>query len=46
VPPLPFAQAPKLTVQLHDVTTPYCWGAQYSAPAGRNGTDQFKDKGD
>ncbi|MCC6764317.1 MAG: cellulase family glycosylhydrolase [Deltaproteobacteria bacterium] len=46
LPPLPFAQASKVTVQLRNDSSPSCWEATYSAPARRNEADQFKDRGD
>jgi hypothetical protein len=43
IPSLPLAQP--LTVQLVNGTNT-CWAATYSAPALRNDTGRFKDKGD
>jgi endoglycosylceramidase len=45
LPGLPFAQSPKLTVQLRSSTGP-CWEAAYSSPARRNRVGQFKDRAD
>ncbi len=45
LPALPFAQSPKVTVQLKS-STGTCWEAAYSSPARRNEAGQFKDKGD
>ncbi len=46
LPRLPFAQASTVTVQLRNDGSPSCWGATYGAPARRNQSDQFKDRGD
>jgi hypothetical protein len=42
---LPFAQAPAVTVQLTN-SAGKCWSVDYSAPARKNGSDLFVDRGD
>lgn len=45
LPPLPLAQDSSVTVQLVNDAGD-CWDIRYSAPAGRNGPDQFADRAD
>jgi hypothetical protein len=42
---LPFTQSPTATVQLTN-STGACWSADYSAPARKNRSDLFLDRGD
>ena len=44
LPSLPFSQESKVTVQL--IGNGICWGAAFSAPATKNDTASFLDKGD
>lgn len=46
VPAQPLVQSPKVTVQLIKSDGPECWGADFSAPAGRNDGVVFRDHSD
>ncbi len=45
VPGLPLAQDTKVTIQIHNSDN-QCWTTSFSAPAVKNVSNQFKDKGD
>ncbi len=45
VPGLPLAQDTKVTIQIHNSDNA-CWTTSFSAPAVKNVSNQFKDKGD
>ncbi|MCC6849610.1 MAG: cellulase family glycosylhydrolase [Deltaproteobacteria bacterium] len=44
LPALPFAQDPRLVVQLRRADTGACWESRYGAPAVRNDGARFKDR--